>query len=109
MDSQSVSSIVDQITAPMVQGNAQPANTAARGSSDAASTSVKPASAPDVEVRTRDPRSLQYQVDGSTKQVVATIVDESNKEVVVQIPDAEVLRIAQAIDRMKGFLLEGKA
>jgi flagellar protein FlaG len=63
----------------------------------------------DLEVRTRDPRSLQYQVDSSTKQVVATIVDDSNKTVIVQIPSEEVLRIAQAIDRMKGFLLEGKA
>ena len=60
-------------------------------------------------VRTRDPRSLQYQVDQGTQQIVATIVDEGNHLVIQQIPDAEVLRIAQAIDRMKGFLLEGKA
>lgn len=63
----------------------------------------------ELDVRTRDPRSLQYQVDGTTHQVVATIVDESSKTVVVQIPSEEVLRIAKAIDRLQGFLLEGKA
>ena len=61
------------------------------------------------DVRTRDPRSLQYQVDKGTKQIVATIVDESNHVVVQQIPDAELLRIAKAIDRMQGFLVESKA
>lgn len=71
---------------------------------------VKHTTAPAADdVRTRDPRSLQYQVDKGTQQVVATIVDDSNRLVIRQIPDAEILRIAQAIDRMKGFLLEGKA
>jgi flagellar protein FlaG len=55
----------------------------------------------------RDPRSLQFQVEGD--RVVTTIVDENNKTVVVQIPDAEVIRIAKAIDRMQGFLLQQKA
>lgn len=55
----------------------------------------------------RDPRSLQYQVEGD--RVITTIVDENDKTVVVQIPDAEVIRIAKAIDRMQGFLVEQKA
>lgn len=55
----------------------------------------------------RDPRSLQFQVDGN--RVVTTIVDENNKTVVVQIPDADVIRIAKAIDRMQGFLVQEKA
>ncbi len=55
----------------------------------------------------RDPRSLQFQVEGD--RVITTIVDENDKTVVVQIPDAEVIRIAKAIDRMQGFLLEQKA
>ena len=61
------------------------------------------------EVRTRDPRSLKYQVDRNTQHVVATIVDDSNRTVIRQIPDEEILRIAKAIDRMQGFLLESKA
>ena len=61
----------------------------------------------EAEVPQRDPRSLQYQVDGH--RVITTIVDENNKTVVVQIPDAEMIRIAKSIDRMQGFLVEEKA
>lgn len=57
----------------------------------------------------RDPRSLQYQVDGGTNRIVATIIDDGSRTVVRQIPDAELLRIAQAIDRMQGFLVEEQA
>lgn len=55
----------------------------------------------------RDPRSLQFQVDGH--RVITTIVDENDKTVVVQIPDAEMIRIAKSIDRMQGFLVKSKA
>lgn len=58
------------------------------------------------EIPQRDPRSLHFQVDGS--RVITTIIDENNKTVVLQIPDAEVIRIAKSIDRMQGFLLEQK-
>jgi flagellar protein FlaG len=110
MDTQSVTPVVGQPSGPAIQGNATQANVGTRpAGGDAPVESGKSASAPDTPVRTRDPRSLQFQVDSATKQVVTQIVDEDNKVVVVQIPDAEVLRIAQAIDRMKGFLLEGKA
>ena len=55
----------------------------------------------------RDPRSLQFQVDGD--RVITTIVDKNDNTVVVQIPDADMIRIAKAIDRMQGFLVEDKA
>lgn len=54
----------------------------------------------------RDPRTLQYQVDSETHRVITTIVDERNDTVILQIPNVEVLRIARAIDRMQGFLVE---
>lgn len=57
----------------------------------------------------RDPRSLQYQVDGDTHRVITTIIDDNSKTIVLQIPDAEVIRIAKAIERMQGFLVEEKA
>ncbi len=40
---------------------------------------------------------------------MTTIVDDKSSTVIRQIPDAELLRIAQAIDRMQGFLVEEKA
>ena len=62
---------------------------------------------PKQEQLQRDPRSLQFQVDGN--RVITTIVDENNNTVVVQIPDADMIRIAKAIDRMQGFLVQEKA
>jgi flagellar protein FlaG len=67
------------------------------------------ANATEQDTSQRDPRTLQFQVDKDTQQVVTTIVDSNNKTVVVQIPSEEVLRIAQAIDRMQGFLVKDKA
>lgn len=55
----------------------------------------------------RDPRSLQFQVDGN--RVISTIVDENNRTVVVQIPDADMIQLAKSIDRMQGFLVQEKA
>ena len=55
----------------------------------------------------RDPRTLQFQVESG--RVITTIIDANNKTVVLQIPDAEVTRIAKSIDRMQGFLVELKA
>jgi flagellar protein FlaG len=80
------------------------AKAAASESNRVAKTSTQPT---EDNAPQRDPRSLQYQVDGD--RVITTIIDENDKTVVVQIPDAEVIRIAKAIDRMQGFLLEQKA
>ena len=55
----------------------------------------------------RDSRSLQYLVQGN--RVITTIVDDQSKKVVVQIPDAELIRIAKSIDRMQGFFIEENA
>lgn len=55
----------------------------------------------------RDPRSLAFQVDGS--RIITTIVDAQNNTVIQQIPDADVIRLAAAIDRLKGFFLLAKA
>ena len=89
------------------------AQSASTGAAAPTSSPAIPSSTPNVggddASTTRDPRTLQFQVDKSTNQVVTTIVDSTNKTVVVQIPSEEVLRIAQAIDRMQGFFLEDKA
>lgn len=55
----------------------------------------------------RDPRSIAFQVDGS--RIITTIIDSQNHTVVEQIPDAEVVRLAAAIDRLQGFFLSAKA
>ena len=113
MDSKAIGNVTS--AAPSAQPQARPQQTQAAPAEQtdrAAATRHQQATdqaQADVKIPQRDPRSLQYQVDGATHRVVATIVDEGSKTVVRQIPDAEILRIAQAIDRMQGFLVEEKA
>jgi len=111
MDSQAIASILSRTTGPAAEATATSgdANASRRADSTPAVSDAASGKPADVNVRPRDPRSLQFQVDGSTFQVIATVIDDTDKTVVVQIPDEETLRIAKSIDRMKGFLLDGKA
>jgi flagellar protein FlaG len=103
-NSNMVVSAVAHVTANAVSNTSDPAKAVASENNRVAKTATQPTEgiAPQ-----RDPRSLQFQVDGD--RVITTIIDENDKTVVIQIPDAEVIRIAKAIDRMQGFLLEQKA
>ncbi len=102
-------------TTPNIAAGAQLAPAAPRNDVKATSTTAgtddkraAQAASPEQEAALqRDPRSLQYQVDGH--RVITTIIDENDKTVVVQIPDAEMIRIAKSIDRMQGFLVKSKA
>ena len=108
MDAQSIGSVAATTGATSGGPGVAEGRTAAVAHVDAphhAPTSTKASEAPPA----RDPRSLSFQVDGETHNIVATIVDESSKKVIRQIPDAELVRIARAIDRMQGFLVEEKA
>jgi flagellar protein FlaG len=111
MDSQAIAPTSSRTTGPATETAATSGdeNSNKRAASNRAVSDAANAKPTEVAVRVRDPRSLQYQVDGSTFQVVATVVDETDKTVVMQIPDEETLRIAKSIDRMQGFLLEEKA
>ena len=81
---------------------------AAAASSKQSKAPPPPAPPPPQQTQlTRDPRSLQFQVEGN--RVITTIVDENNNTVVVQIPDADMIQLAKSIDRMKGFLVQEKA
>lgn len=110
MDSQAIGAAAAVTTAasPITsQSNASLAKPAETRENDD-STAKTVAARQQQDIRQRDSRSLQYQVDRATHRIVATITD-GNKTVIRQVPDAEVLRIAQAIDRMQGFLITDKA
>ncbi len=110
---------IPSITTAKAAATPQPTATLASNAADKAaeSTSVakvaqdrKQADAPaDTKTDTpeRDSRSLKYMVQGN--RVITTIVDDQSKKVVVQIPDAELIRIAKSIDRMQGFFIEQNA
>ena len=110
MDSQAIGAAAAVTTAasPMTQqGNASLAKAAETLANVDPSAEIV-AAREQQDIRQRDSRSLQYQVDRATHRIVATITD-GNKTVIRQVPDAEVLRIARAIDRMQGFLITDKA
>ena len=111
MDSQSIGRITVATPAPQAPARSEAADVVkpadegkAKGRAEASRPVPVVQGAP-----LRDPRSLHYQVDGGTNRIIATIVDDGSRTVVRQIPDAELLRIAQAIDLMQGFLVVDKA
>jgi flagellar protein FlaG len=53
--------------------------------------------------------SLQFSVDDKTGQTVVKVMDSETKEVIKQIPSQEMLDIAQALDKLKGLLVQQKA
>ena len=51
-------------------------------------------------------RDLQFSVDQETGRTVVTVRDSSTGEVIRQIPDAEALRIAQALGNQPNALID---
>lgn len=52
---------------------------------------------------------LEFSVDKQSGSTVVKVVDSQTKELIRQIPGEEVLRIARAIDKMRGHLVQTKA
>ncbi len=48
--------------------------------------------------------SVQFQIDPNYKDVIVKVVDQESGKVVRQIPTVEVVRIAKAMDNLKGLL-----
>lgn len=48
--------------------------------------------------------SVQFQIDPEYKDVIVKVVDQDSGKVVRQIPTVEVVRIAKAMDNLKGLL-----
>lgn len=52
--------------------------------------------------------SVQFQIDPNYKEVIVKVVDQENDKVILQMPSVEVVRIAKAMDQMKGLLITQK-
>jgi flagellar protein FlaG len=48
--------------------------------------------------------SVQFQIDPAYKEVIIKVVDQENGKVIRQIPSEDVVRIAKAMDNLKGLL-----
>ena len=53
--------------------------------------------------------NIEFIVDGRSSEVIVRVVDSETNQLIRQIPSAEMLAIAYALDRMTGLLLEQKA
>jgi len=53
--------------------------------------------------------SVQFEIDHATNKVVTKIVDNASGEVIRQIPNEEVMRIADAMAQLKGLLVHQTA
>ena len=54
-------------------------------------------------------RSLEFEIDEDSKDIIVKIVDTSTREVVRQMPSKEALEMAKAIDKMQGLLIRQTA
>jgi|SRR5688572_27007103 flagellar protein FlaG len=53
--------------------------------------------------------SLQFEIDPDTQQVVIRLVDREDQRVLRQVPSAEMLAIARALERMQALLVRTRA
>ena len=53
--------------------------------------------------------TLQFEIDPETKMTVIKVVDADTNTVLRQIPNQEILDIAQALDRAQGLLIRQRA
>lgn len=52
---------------------------------------------------------LEFSVDDDTDTMVVKVLDTETHKVIRQIPSEEVLKIAQALDKLQGLLVRDKA
>ena len=54
-------------------------------------------------------QDLEFSVDADSNRTIVKVVDQQTKEVIRQMPTAEALEIAKALDRVQGLLIRQKA
>lgn len=54
-------------------------------------------------------QDIEFSVDHDTQRTIVKVVDVKTKEVIRQIPTAEALEIAKALDTVKGLLIKQTA
>lgn len=53
-------------------------------------------------------RDLQFTIDRDSERVVLKVVDRKSGDVIRQIPSEEALKIAKALDELKGLIIREK-
>lgn len=103
---------------PAAESAAVPAASATQDVADTDGQATQPAvdqAALETAVRTMEAsaqrlhRALQFSIDESSGRTVITVIDKTTNEIIRQIPDEEVLSLADHFADGKGGLVEVKA
>lgn len=54
-------------------------------------------------------QQLEFTIDDDSKRLVVKVVDQQTGDVIRQMPSAEALEIAKALDRLQGLLIRQQA
>lgn len=54
-------------------------------------------------------QEIQFSIDPDTDRTIVKVVDQRTHEVIRQMPSAEALEIAKALDRLQGLLIRQEA
>lgn len=54
-------------------------------------------------------QKLEFSVDKDTDDIVVKVLDKESGDVIRQIPSEELLKIAKALDKLKGLLVKDQA
>ena len=54
-------------------------------------------------------QELEFTIDDDSKRLVVKVVDQQTGDVIRQMPSAEALEIAKALDRLQGLLIRQQA
>lgn len=54
-------------------------------------------------------RDLKFSIDEDTGKTIIKVIDQTNDQIIRQIPSDEVLAIAKALDKLKGLLIHQQA
>ncbi len=95
--------------APTSGANSAAAQATATPAPATASEVRQAASQVNAALKKTESNSLEFLVEGENKQVVVRVVDSQTKEVIRQIPSAEMMAISQTMDKMSGLLIQQKA
>jgi len=52
---------------------------------------------------------LEFSMDTSNTRMVVKVVDQSNNQVIMQIPNEDVIQMSQSLEKLQGLLIKLKA
>ena len=96
-------------TAPAIAAPAAPATAAAAGARQPGADGLDEAVSKINKSLKISGQGVEFSIDEDSKRVVVKVVDQETREVLRQMPSAEALAIAKALDQAQGMLIKQEA